>query len=138
MFFSFFVQESYFSHFFDLSHFCSVDNKLYQPSNERPRNRLKTAKSGMERKKPPQSGRLTGRKPIVAYKILLVGAKIRLFLNNDVFQPNNCIMRAFGHTIQLAVLYSFRFPPKEPFVTDGFNQQQGIPVFHLSRKFIFG
>ena len=47
------AKKSYFRRIFDLRHFYGPDDNLYHPDRESPANRLKTAKSGMERKNRP-------------------------------------------------------------------------------------
>ena len=47
------AKKSYFRRIFDLRHFYGPGDNLYHPDRESPANRLKTAKSGMERKNRP-------------------------------------------------------------------------------------
>lgn len=47
------AKKSYFRRIFDLRHFYGADDKLCHPDRKSPGNRLKTAKSGTERKNRP-------------------------------------------------------------------------------------
>lgn len=63
----FWAKKSYFRRIFDLRHFYGADDNLYHPTDERPANRLKTAKSGMAQK----TGRISQRGRFVLYEKII-------------------------------------------------------------------
>ena len=61
----FWAKKSYFRRIFDLRHFYGPDDNLYHPTDKRPANRLKTAKSGMARKNRVEFHNATRLQPFV-------------------------------------------------------------------------
>ena len=78
----FWAKKSYFRRIFDLRHFYDPDDNLYHPERKSPANRLKTAKSVMEQKKPPQTGRQQAENLLLRIRI---GRLVQRYINRPHF-----------------------------------------------------